>query len=165
MKRIVVGYDGSERADRALARAAELAKALGAGLTVVSVEPPRMLAVAPMLEPADAPIPALPASGGTGAPVPLPRLAEDRHWDPEDLVQRHLDHARTVLAGRHVEVEVELVAEIGDPAERLLEHAQQRDADLIVVGSGEHGFLDRLLRRHVDEEVAAHAAADVLLVR
>jgi nucleotide-binding universal stress UspA family protein len=61
-------------------------------------------------------------------------------------------------------VEVEYVAEVGDAAERLLALARERDADLIVVGSREHGVLDRLLGRHVDEAVAAHAGCDVLLV-
>ena len=42
--------------------------------------------------------------------------------------------------------------------------AEQRDADLIVVGSREHGFLDRLLGRSVDESVARRSERDVLLV-
>jgi len=53
---------------------------------------------------------------------------------------------------------------LADVAERLLALAREREADLIVVGSREHGFLDRLLGRHVDEAVAAHAGRDVLLV-
>ncbi len=43
-------------------------------------------------------------------------------------------------------------------------HADQRDADLIVVGSRERGFLERLLGRSVDEAVARRAERDVLLV-
>jgi nucleotide-binding universal stress UspA family protein len=58
----------------------------------------------------------------------------------------------------------EYVVELGDPAERLLETADQRDADLIVVGSREHGFLERLLGRPVDEAVARRSERDVLLV-
>jgi len=61
-------------------------------------------------------------------------------------------------------IEAEYVAEVGEAAERLLALAEERDADLIVVGSREHGFLDRLLGRHVDEAVAARAGCDVLLV-
>jgi nucleotide-binding universal stress UspA family protein len=57
------------------------------------------------------------------------------------------------------------VAEVGDAVERLLALAPERDADPIVVGGREHGFLDRLLGRHVDQGVAAHAGCDVLLVR
>jgi nucleotide-binding universal stress UspA family protein len=66
------------------------------------------------------------------------------------------------LAGR--KVETEYVVELGDPAERLLEVAEQRDADLVVVGSREHGFLDRLLARPVGEAVARRSERDVLLV-
>lgn len=39
---IVVGYDGSEHADRALDRAAEIAAAEEAELVIVSVEPPSL---------------------------------------------------------------------------------------------------------------------------
>jgi nucleotide-binding universal stress UspA family protein len=65
------------------------------------------------------------------------------------------------LASRNIDVE--FVVELGDPAERLLEVADQRDADLIVVGSREHGFLERLLGRSVDEAVARRSERDVLL--
>jgi nucleotide-binding universal stress UspA family protein len=61
-------------------------------------------------------------------------------------------------------VESEYVVELGDPAERLLEVADQRNADLIVVGSRERGFLERLLARPVDEAVARRSERDVLLV-
>jgi nucleotide-binding universal stress UspA family protein len=56
------------------------------------------------------------------------------------------------------------VIELGEPVEPLLEVADQRDADLIVVGSRQHGFLDRLLGRPVDEAVARRSERDVLLV-
>ena len=47
-----------------------------------------------------------------------------------------------------------------------LEHeiAAARDADLIVVGSREHGLLERLLHRPVEQTVAKRAGCDVLLV-
>jgi hypothetical protein len=53
----------------------------------------------------------------------------------------------------------------GEAAERLLALAREREADLIVVGSREHGFLDRLLGQHVDQAVAAYPGGGVLLVR
>jgi nucleotide-binding universal stress UspA family protein len=159
---IVVGYDASEAAERALARAAELAEAFGARLVVASVsrasgEP--VLAPAPgvLVPPAGArPVP-------TGGTVPLPEAPPARRPEPEELAQHQLERARMSLAGR--QLVAEYVAEIGDPADRLLELAERRDADLVVVGSREHGFLDRLLGRGVDEAVAGRAARDVLLVR
>jgi nucleotide-binding universal stress UspA family protein len=158
MKTIVVGYDESEPAERALQRAAEIAEALSARLVVVSVsESP----VEPELAPAAVgPIPA--AAGGPLVPVPPAEPARVGPT-PEELAQRQLERARMSLASR--QVETEYVVELGDPAERLLDVADQRDADLIAVGSREHGFLERLLGHPVDEAVAKHCERDVLLVR
>jgi nucleotide-binding universal stress UspA family protein len=158
MKTIVVGYDGSDAAERALRRATEIAEAFSARLVVASVSSsapaPALEQTAELVPPAVAgPIPA----GGT-VPLPQPAAAPE----PEELARRQLERAQLSLAGR--KVETEYVVELGDPAERLLEVAEQRDADLVVVGSREHGFLDRLLARPVDEAVARRSERDVLLV-
>jgi nucleotide-binding universal stress UspA family protein len=104
------------------------------------------------------PIPA-PGPVGTGFPVPVP---EERQPKPMELAQHHLERARMSLAGRGVDAEY--VAEVGDTTERLLALAEEREADLLVVGSREHGFLEHLLGRAVDEAVARRAGCDVLLV-
>jgi nucleotide-binding universal stress UspA family protein len=164
MQTIVVGFDGSDAAERALERAAEIAEGLSAGLLVVSVSAP-----------ADAPAPAsgfeptadlVPSAvAGPIAPagtVPVPEPAPAASPEPEELARRQLERARMSLASRTIEAEY--VVELGDPAERLLDVAEQRDADLIVVGSRERGFLERLLGRSVDEAVARRSERDVLLV-
>lgn len=163
MKTILLGYDGSDGAERALERAADLAQGLHASLVVVSVAPPAHLARGvPVLDPEYAAMSALPAPGGSGAPIPL-MFPEEKGPAPHEIAQHQLERARTRLAPRRIEVEY--VSEVGDhPAERLLAVARERHADVIVVGSREHGFVDRLLGRHVDEEVAGHAPCDVLLV-
>ena len=163
MNTIVIGYDGSDAAERALRRAAEIAEAFSARLVVVSVSTsPSAPAPVSVLEPTAEPVlPTAPgpvAPGGT-VPVPAPAPAPP---DPEELARRQLERARMSLASR--KVETEYVVELGDPAERLLDVADQRDADLIVVGSREHGFLERLLGRSVDEAVARRSERDVLLV-
>src|SRR5205809_668055 len=99
------------------------------------------------------------APGGT---VPLPKPVAVSGQEPEELARRQLKRARMSLASR--KVETEYLVELGDPAERLLEVADQRDADLIVVGSRERGFLERLLGRSVDEALVRRAERDVLLV-
>ena len=79
MKTIVVGYDASDAAERALDRAAELAEALAARIVVVSVS--TAAAPAPVLEPTG---PMLVPGGATGPvftggttplaePEPIPR--------------------------------------------------------------------------------------------
>ena len=163
MKTIVVGYDGSDAAERALRRAAEIADAFSAALVVASVGGPAWApATVSAFEPTAELVP--PAVAGPVAPagtVPLPQPVPAPP-EPEELARRQLERARMSLAGR--KLETEYVVELGDPAERLLEVAERRDADLIVVGSREHGFLERLLGRPVDEAVARRAERDVLLV-
>jgi nucleotide-binding universal stress UspA family protein len=162
MNTILLGYDGSDGAERALDRAADLAEALHAGLVVVSVAPPSSLAQAvPVLDPEYAAMAALPSPGGSGVPVPV-MVPEEPGSVPLEAARHQLERARRRLAPRPIEVDY--VPEVGDPAERLLAVSRERDADVVVVGSREHGFLDRLLGRHVDAEVAGHAPCDVLLV-
>ena len=163
MKTIVVGYDGTEAAERALRRAAEVAEAFSARLIVVSVSASAYVpAPVSAFEPAAEPVPptvAGPVPPAGTVPLPQPPTAPP---EPEEFARRQLERAQTSLASRRVEAEY--VVELGDPAERLLEVADRREADLIVVGSREHGFLERLLGRSVDEAVARRAERDVLLV-
>jgi nucleotide-binding universal stress UspA family protein len=158
---IVVGYDGSDIAERALARAADIAAAFSAHLVVVSVtqsthvpaaEP--ALETEPMLRPS--------AAGPAGMPMPIPFPEREPLPDPTDLARRQLERARIALSRR--QVDAEYVAEVGEPADRLLDLAEQRDADLIVVGHGEHGLLERLFRPAVDAKVARRTTCDLLLV-
>jgi len=165
VKTIVVGYDGSDSAERALARASDLAEAFPARLFVVSVTGLVHLPVpVSAFEPSALLVPpAAPGPVATGGTVPLPEARpEPAAPEPEDLARRQLERARMSLASRRVKAEY--VVEVGDPVERLLDVADRTDADLIVVGSRERGFLERLLGHSVDEAVARRADRDVLLV-
>lgn len=136
MKTIVLGYDESPAAGRALARTADIAKAFGSKVIVTSVAP-----VAP--------------SGPRGSgPI-----------DPADPPQRHseqLDHAQSEL--KELGVEAEAVGGMGEPAKAIAELAENRSADLIVVGTRELGWLERALGQSVSAGVLHHAHCDVLVV-
>jgi len=136
MKTIVVGYDGGEPAQRALTRAAELASAFGAGLVVTSV--------APVLS-------GTAHGGGTVDPT-----------DPPEAHQRMLEEARSLLEGRGLGADFQ--AALGDPADGILDVAESRSADLIVVGTREPNLLLRLLGQSVSESVQRRAHCDVLIV-
>jgi nucleotide-binding universal stress UspA family protein len=151
MRTIVVGYDASDAAGRALDRAAELAEALVARLVVVSVSTAPVSVPPPVLEPTGPML--LP--GGT-TPLTEPES------NPKELAQRRLEQARSRLASRSLDTDY--VADTGPPAERLLAVADERDAELIVVGSGDHGLLERLVAPPVEEAVARRAERDVLIV-
>jgi nucleotide-binding universal stress UspA family protein len=146
MKTIVVGYDGSEPAKRALERAAELAEKLEAKLVVTSV-------AEPVAVPSDTFVPGDAIGLASPAILPVPDRAE---------ATRELQEAREALEGR--DLEVDYVATMGDAAEGIIEVAAEHEADLIVVGTREPGFLDRVLSGDVSETVSRRAHRDVLIV-
>jgi nucleotide-binding universal stress UspA family protein len=136
MKTIVVGYDETEPSKRALARAAELAEAFKAKIVVTSVA--RVLTPGPR---------------GMGGIDPV---------DPIELHEEELEHAKAFLTERNIEARYQTAA--GDPAEAIVMLAEQDKADLIVVGTREPGFLERLLGLSVSASVARRAHCDVLIV-
>ena len=136
MKKIVVGYDDTDGAKRALERAAELAKAFGSELIVTSVVPTSV------------------SIGRSAGPI-----------DPTDPPAKHaeeLARAKAYLDGEGLSAE--LAPAIGDPADAIAELAQERGADLIVVGTREPNVLQRLLGQSVSEAVSHKAHTDVMIV-
>lgn len=144
-KTIVVGFDETERAQRALERAAELAEALGARLVVTTVA-----------------VPPIPLFGVEAALPSTPAHFAEASAEALELAEQHLERARTLLAGR--KLETEFVLEVGSPAERIVAVAEERSADMVVVGSSEGGFLERLLNEDVGDDVARESRRDVVIV-
>jgi nucleotide-binding universal stress UspA family protein len=157
MDTVLVGVVGTESGGRALARAAEIAEAFRARLVVVSVTGAAPMTVRePVVDPVG-PLLLAPTAAGPAAVVRPPAVVQEQEPSHQEL-----DQARAYLVNR--KLDVEYVTEIGDPVDRLLEVAEEHDADLIVVGNPEHGFLERLLGRPVEEALARRAHRDVLLV-
>lgn len=133
---IVVGYDETPGSQRALERAATLAKALGARLVVISVAP-LMVSI-----------------GRSAGPL-----------DPTDTPAMHakeLAAARAYLEGQGLEADYQPA--VGEPAEAIVQLANERGAEMIVVGTREPNVIQRLTGQSVSESVSHHAHCDVLIV-
>jgi nucleotide-binding universal stress UspA family protein len=132
--RIVVGFDGSETAMRALGRAADDI-APGGTLTLVTVEP---------------------TAHSAGV------LSEDLLADAPDAAAL-LEEGRLSLGARD-DLAVEAIVRQGDPAAIMLETARDAKADLIVIGRRGRDFAARTLLSSVAERVVNQAPCAVLAV-
>ena len=135
--RVVVGYDGSESARRAVARGVRAAGPRGQ-VILVTVEPKMhddAIAAEQLVEPGDKP--------------------------SQLLAEAHAIAART---GATDATDVRTVAREGNPAHEILEAARAADADLIVVGRTGKSFLARAILGSVAVRVVELARCDVLVV-
>lgn len=137
MNTIVLGYDDTPASQRALERAAELAKAFESKLIVTSVAPLMLGA---------------PRSGGPTDPV-----------DSPEKQRENLALARQHLEG--LGIRVRLQRAVGDPADAIVEIAKENGADLIVVGTREPNMMMRLLGQSISGGVVRKAGCDVMVVQ
>jgi len=142
--RIVVGTDGSETAAQAVNQAIELAKLTGATVSLVSAYQP--------------------ASGRrvqaeqSGAPADV-----QYEIGPREDVNIVLDAAAADVKGQGLEVQTHPVE--GDPADAILNVAEETKADLIVVGNKGMTGARRYLLGSVPNNVSHHAPCSVLIAR
>jgi nucleotide-binding universal stress UspA family protein len=141
---IVVGTDGSETARKAVDAAVELAKLTGARLELVSAY----------------------------EPVPSQRLRAEARHVPEDLqwmvnpredVDATLSEAAERVAGAGAEART--YAREGDPADAILDVAEELGSDLIVVGNKGMTGAKRFLLGSVPNRVSHHAPCAVMIIR
>ena len=141
---IVVGTDGSETAHKAVQQATDLAKQVGASVSLVSAF----------------------------EPVSNQRLREESREVPKDMewmvnpredVEATLKDAAEKVDGAGVKVET--FAREGDAADAILDIAEEQHADLIVVGNKGMTGAKRFLLGSVPNKVSHHAPCSVLIIR
>ncbi len=139
---VVVGYDGSDNARRAVEAAADQVGPSGTVHVVTAFHP-----------------------------EPDHRLVEHLRQLPEEfryvydesaIEKERQQPALAMLEERGVDCEGHVVPD--DPAAAILDVAQRERAELIVVGSRGLGGMTRFLRGSVSARVSAHAPTSVLIV-
>ena len=142
--RIVVGTDGSETATEAVKTAVELAKISKASLEIVSAY----------------------------EPIPQQRLMEEGEGisgdlshaiNPREDVQFVLDKAAAVA--KKAKVDVVTHPREGDPADAILDVAEENNADLVLVGNKGMTGARRFLLGSVPNKISHHAPCDVWIVK
>ncbi len=142
--RIVVGTDGSETAKEAVNTAIELAKLSKAKLEIVSAY----------------------------EPIPSARLKEEGEGisgdvshvvNPREDVQFVLDKA--AADAKKAKVKVSTHAREGDPADAILDVAEEKGADLVMVGNKGMTGAKRFLLGSVPNKISHHSPCDVWIVR
>jgi len=141
---IVVGTDGSTTAQEAVRQAIELAKTVNARIHLVSAY----------------------------EPVSESRLRDERQQVPEDAqwmvnaredVDAALKEAAQPLQDEGMTVDT--FAREGDPADAILDVAEEQNADLIVVGNKGMTGAKRFLLGSVPNKVSHHAPCSVMIIR
>jgi nucleotide-binding universal stress UspA family protein len=143
-KRIVVGTDGSDTASQAVAQAIELAGMTGAALNIVSAYEPvssRRVKQEALDAPADV----------------------SYEIGPREDVNIVLDAAAAEARRAGVEVQTHPVE--ADPADAILNVAEQVGADLIVVGNKGMTGARRYFLGSVPNNVSHHAPCSVLIAQ
>jgi nucleotide-binding universal stress UspA family protein len=142
LDRIVVGAGAARTTTEVIRVAAELARAGGSRVHVVSAyrpRPHRHVAVS--------------AEAGESTVIA----------SADGATERILSEAADTLRSHGIEVETH--ARKGDPAEAILQVAEDEGATLIVVGNRGMSAAGRLLLDDVPEKLSHHAPCNVLLVR
>ena len=141
---IVVGTDGSQTAREAVRQSVELARRHGARLDIVSAY----------------------------EPVPAGRLREEAQQVPGDLqwmvnAREDVDATLREAAAESeaAGIPTETYARQGDPADAILDVAEERGADLIVVGNKGMTGAKRFLLGSVPNKISHHAPCSVLIIR
>jgi nucleotide-binding universal stress UspA family protein len=142
--RIVVGTDGSDTAAEAVRQAVDLAKLSGAQLSIVSAY----------------------------EPVPKRQVEQEQQEAPADVAYEFgpRENVNLVLdaaaaAARKEGVEVQTHPAEADPADAILDVAEETKADLIVVGNKGMTGARRFLLGSVPNKVSHHAPCSVIIVR
>lgn len=140
---IVVGTDGSERAEHAVDRAGEIAKALGATVHIVSGY-----------------------SEDSGPVIVAPRLVAPPtaqvQGSNRSRAQNYVDRAERRLANLGVASETHVWP--GEPADALVRIADEQGAQMIILGNRGMTGARRVLGS-VPNRVSHSAPCDVLIVR
>jgi nucleotide-binding universal stress UspA family protein len=140
-KVVVVGVDGSETSTKAAGIAADMARTWQAKLHIVTVvRPPE-------------------GWWGIGGAPPSPEALSAALVAGQEEVLRDAE-AAIDLSG----VDYETVQELGDPSWKIIEVAEERNADIIIIGKRGAGLAERVMLGSVADRLSHHSPVPVMVI-
>ena len=156
MKTLLVAVDFSKTTDALLPEAAKLAGSLDARLWIVHVAREQ-----------DSPV-LYEASRFSDYPVDFGNVTVDvqlaRDLNAEELKREHNELLAISANLRKDGVDAQAILLKGHAAKRILEKAEELEADIILIGSHGHGLLHKALLGSVSEYIIRHATCNVMVV-
>ena len=138
-RKILVGYDGSEGSKLALAHAVTLARELKSPVSAIWVK---------------ASLPHYPET--------VDEIEEEKDA-ADEFFQRLKEQVDATASRAGLEIQMDCLA--GNPAQVIVQYAEQQEFDLIVIGSRGHSGLWGRLLGHTTDRISEHAHCNVLIVR
>ncbi len=142
---IVVGTDGSETAREAVSQAVELAGRLGATVHLVSAYEP--------------------VSGLRLRDEPAGGATRGDEWAVHQRGEVEATLEQAARVARSAGVTVAVYARQGDAADAILDVAEERDADLVIIGNKGLTGAERFLLGSVPNKVSHYAPCSVMIIR
>ena len=151
-KKILVAIDESKLSKQAFQQSLSLAKAFDAELQLLNV-----------VSPLEAKYQNTVALIGSGYQSDKTNEAAEAEW--QLLVANRLEYLESLAKEAMARgVSIDLIQEIGQPAQQICDSAKEWNADLIVIGSHGRKGLNELLVGSVSNYVSHHVPCAVLLV-
>lgn len=141
MKKILVSIDGSDNSKRALLQAKKVARCVGANIDIITIV--EYLVISPYMSVKYKAMP----------------LNDNGKEDGEKI----LKEALTLFEDFEGEVNASL--ESGDPANVIIEKAEDEGYDLVVMGSRGLGTFSKTILGSVSNKVLNHSDTNVLIVK
>jgi len=175
-ERILVATDGSDHANKAVDVAADLAKKYGGRLIILHIlrhqelsdELLRAAKIEHLVEPSNQP--SVAATSVPGNLAAIWRDAEEKITAANKIYPLFGENILTRAKERAVDrgvsrSTVKTAMEDGEPAEKILQRAQQEDADTIVLGSRGLGNVQGLLMGSISHKVSHLAKQTCITVK
>lgn len=153
MKKILVAVDGSQKAQKAAQKAAELADKLEAEVTLIHV----------YTESARIPVNQFNEVASYLSAETLENIMEQQEDTIKEKMQKIVDEDAKFFEKRGLKPEKILLH--GDPADVVCEYAEDNNFDLIIVADKGHGKVERFLLGSISDKIVRHAKISVMVVK